>query len=156
MQNLGGTKKPSTLAQVRREWVQDMRKKAGNLLPPSTAASQVLRKKKLLQDYGLVKVQKRGKNEKKKFAIKLYLHQKRKEAQMTSLKQSWISPVEIVSKERGLRRLERLSTLLPHLVNTIFTPMSAPSATARGEFFRHATSYNNFKNTIFFAQVTKK
>ena len=48
MQNLGGTKKPSTLAQVRREWVQDMRKQAGNLLPPSTAASQVLRKKKLL------------------------------------------------------------------------------------------------------------
>ena len=48
MQNLGDTEKHSTLAQVRREWVQDMRKQAGNLLPTSTAASQVLRKKKLL------------------------------------------------------------------------------------------------------------
>lgn len=47
MQNLGGTKKPPTLAQVRREWVQDLRRQPGNLLPPSTAASQVLRKKKV-------------------------------------------------------------------------------------------------------------
>ena len=45
MQNLGGTKKPSTLAQVRREWVQDIRKQPGNLRSPSTATSQVLGKK---------------------------------------------------------------------------------------------------------------
>ena len=45
MQNLGGTKKPSTLAQVRREWVQDIRKQPGNLRPPSSATSQVLGKK---------------------------------------------------------------------------------------------------------------
>ena len=45
MQNLGGTKKPPTLVQVRREWVQDLRTQPGNLPPPSTATSQVLGKK---------------------------------------------------------------------------------------------------------------
>ena len=48
MQNLGGMKKPSTLAQVRSEWGQDIPKQPGNRLPPSTATSQVLGKKMLL------------------------------------------------------------------------------------------------------------